>query len=166
MVKILNSKYAISKDGTVTNTNTGKTIKPQDNGNGYKKVTLTIDGNQVQKYIHRLVAEAYLINKSIQVNHKDGDKSNNHVDNLEWVTNSENQKHAHRIGLKKNGNLLWNGKFSKQDIYKIRELDKKGIKRYLIAKEMCCSKSTISDILNNKRYLYFALTGEELTLDK
>lgn len=66
--------------------------------------------------------------------------------------------------MKKNGNQLWNGKFSKEDLEKIRDLDKKEVKRYIIAKQMGCSKSTISDILNNKRYLYFALTGKELQI--
>lgn len=54
--------------------------------------------------MHRLVALAYLGNPTgnkIEVNHKDGVKSNNKLDNLEWVTRSENRKHAYRIGLRK-----------------------------------------------------------------
>ena len=164
MKRYLDTNYFIFENGDVINQKTNKKLKPQNNGNGYLKVTLTIDGKQVQKYVHRLVAELYLLDKSIQVNHIDGDKSNNHISNLEWVTNSENQKHAHKIGLKKNGNELWNGKFSKENIDTIKKMDLQGVKRKDIAIHFNCSKSTISDILNGKRYLYFALTGEELTL--
>lgn len=166
MLRYGSTKYLISEDGYVLNEKTKRILKQQDNGNGYKKITMTIQGIQIQKYLHRLVAENYINNpkNKKQVNHKNGDKSDNRSANLEWVSNSENQIHAHKNGLKKNGNNLWNGKFSKEDLDKIKELDKSGVKRYLIAEKMNCSKSTISDILNGKRYLYFALTGTELTL--
>ena len=161
-------KYKIHMDGTISNTKTGKVLKPQDNGKGYKKVTITISGKQIQKYVHRLVAEAYCnipeTRAKIQVNHKDGDKSNNHADNLEWVTNSENQIHAHKNGLKGNGNELWNGKFNTDQIRVMKRMDEAGVKRFEIAEKFGCSKSTISEILNGKRYKYFALTGEELKI--
>lgn len=159
-------KYKVDKSGIILNLRTGKELKPQDNGNGYKKVTLTIDGKQLQRYVHRLVAEAYCVKPegANQINHIDGNKSNNHYSNLEWVSNSENQKHAHRIGLKPIGNKLWNGKFSKEDIDLMKWYDDEGMKRKDIAKLFDCSKSTVSDILNGKRYLYFALTGEELEI--
>lgn len=148
-------KYKIYSDGRVENTKTGKFLKHQGNGFGYLKVTLTISGKPIQRYVHRLVAEAYCIKTDYtknQVNHKDGNKSNNSYLNLEWVTNSENQIHAHENGLKRNGNQLWNGKFSEDDIRKIFELKSSGEKQYNIAKIMNTMPSTISDILNGKRY--------------
>ena len=154
MKRYLNTMYLISIDGRIFNEKTGKELKQYDNGNGYLKLTLTIDGKQVQKLSHRIVAETYLIDKSTQVNHKDGNKKNNYIENLEWVTNSENQIHAHKNGLKKNGNELWNGKFSKEDIENIRLLKKDGILQYEIAKIMHTSNSTISSILTHKRYKY------------
>ena len=166
MRKYLDTKYFISENGDVLNSTSGRMLKHQDNGNGYKKVIMTNKGVQIQRYVHRLVAELYIpcIKNKNQVNHIDGDKNNNSLSNLEWVNNSENQIHAHKTGLKKSGNKIWNGKFSAEDLAKIKDLDAKGMKRCLIAKEMNCSKSTISDILNNKRYLYFALTNTELTI--
>lgn len=154
MKRYESSKYIIYPDGTIINEKTGRPLKPQDNGKGYKKVTLTINGKQIQKYVHRLVAELFLSTKSIQVNHKNGNKSDNRVENLEWVTNSENQVHAHKIGLKSNGNKLWNGKFSPSDIERIKSMRKIGWKINDIAKEMSTTKSTISEILSGKRYKY------------
>lgn len=154
MRRYLDTKYIISEEGDVINCKTNRILKTQDNGKGYKKVTLSIGGKQVHKYVHRLVAECYLDNKSIQVNHKDGNKGNNHYLNLEWVTNSENQIHAHKTGLKKNGNCLWNGKFSKEDIENIFRMKREGLKQCGIANIMGASNSTISDIINGKRYKY------------
>jgi hypothetical protein len=77
-------------------------IKPIINNNGYRKVVL-YDQNAVphQKSIHRLVAMAFIPtdNRSLVVDHLDGDKSNNHVDNLEWVSNKENSIRAYNMGL-------------------------------------------------------------------
>jgi len=156
MQRIGQTKYLVSRDGFVLNEKTNRKLKPQDNGNGYLKITLTVKGIQIQKYIHRLVAENFIPNPKSkkQVNHINGIKSENNTENLEWVTNSENQIHAHKNKLKPNGNLLWNSKFSKSQIKDIFSMDSNGVKRYIIANSMNCSKSTIIDILNGKRYKY------------
>lgn len=69
---------------------------------GYPAITLCGGGKQINKTIHRLVAEAFVENpdNKTQVNHKDGVKSNASSDNLEWVTPSENVIHALQLGLK------------------------------------------------------------------
>lgn len=74
-----------------------KIMSPNDNGCGYLKVCIFTDtGEKSERYIHRLVAEAFLDNPNDlpQVNHKDGNKQNNHIHNLEWVSRSENIIHA------------------------------------------------------------------------
>jgi hypothetical protein len=156
MRRYLTTKYFISNDGKVLNSKTGRFLKNQNNGNGYEKITLTIDGIQCQKLIHRLVADLYIprVKNKNQVNHINGIKNDNRVENLEWCNNKENQIHAHINGLKQNGNGLWNGKFSKEDIEKIKTLKNNGVLQYKIAEIMNTTKGTISSILNGKRYKY------------
>lgn len=85
--------YEVSNLGRVRSHIKGKILSPQDNGKGYFKVWFK---GGVRKYIHRLVAEAFCERRSgaFEVNHKDGNQRNNRADNLEWVTSSENTKHA------------------------------------------------------------------------
>jgi hypothetical protein len=114
--------------------------------------------NQVKKTVsvHRVIAEAFIPNpeNKPQVNHINGIKNDNRVENLEWVTGTENQIHAVKTGLKNSGNNLWNGKFSKDDIEKIKKLKNDGILQYKIAEIMGVAAGTISCILYGKTYRY------------
>lgn len=96
-------KYVIKSDGTLFSSFLGKDLSnKKSNGNGYLIAALCKNGKYTNKYIHRLVAEAFIPNpeNKPQVNHKDGNKSNNCVENLEWVTRYENDIHKYRV-LKK-----------------------------------------------------------------
>ena len=97
--------YEVSNYGNVRNKTTKKVLKGRITKNGYLQVSLKInDTNKfVNRYIHRLVAQAFIENpeNKKEVNHIDGNKQNNDLSNLEWVTNSENQKHRHSIGITK-----------------------------------------------------------------
>lgn len=103
--------YRINKEGVIESNYKFKTNIPcdtwrevkqtYDKSCGYMIVTLVRDGVKKNKRVHRLLCEAYLpnpLNKK-HVNHKDGNKLNNSLDNLEWVTPKENAQHAVRIGL-------------------------------------------------------------------
>lgn len=108
-VKGFEGLYKVNEEGVIVST-------PR-NGNGYKEHIMShstdSDGYEVcklrnkdkviTKKIHRAVAEAHLPNpeNKPQINHKDGNKKNNHIDNLEWVTASENIRHARQLGLQK-----------------------------------------------------------------
>lgn len=92
----------VSDTGRVLSYKTGKHVelKPNDNGLGYQRVGI---GHGNPQYIHRLVAETFLPNddpEKNQVNHKDGNKHNNNLYNLEWCTQSYNDRHAFKHGLK------------------------------------------------------------------
>lgn len=94
--------YMISDAGEIMNASTGKLLKPTP-VRGYEQVTLCDENGHHRRCVHRLVAAAFLPNPEMkpQVNHRDGNKRNNCVDNLEWVTQSENMKHAYSTGLQK-----------------------------------------------------------------
>ena len=90
------TKYAISNKGVLINVKNGKKLKTSINKNGYLEVQLSTNGIRKSYRIHRLVALMFLNNEENKpyVNHKDGNKLNNCVDNLEWVTSKENKQHA------------------------------------------------------------------------
>ena len=81
----------------------GSFLKPQTKRNGYLGVTLQKNHKKRHVTIHRLVASAFILNhgNKATVNHIDGDKHNNNVENLEWATQEENQAHADSTGLNK-----------------------------------------------------------------
>ena len=76
-----------------------KLLKAGKSKAGYFIVSFCVDGVKSNQTVHRLVARAFIPNETNkpQVNHKDGNKLNNHIDNLEWVTVSENGLHAYRV---------------------------------------------------------------------
>ena len=105
IVDNISTAYYITNDGKCYNSNTGNYLKGQVNHkNGYLSYNLTLpDGRKKRCYAHRLVAIAYIENKDNkkEVNHIDGNKLNNCMDNLEWVSSSENKKHALENELRK-----------------------------------------------------------------
>ncbi len=100
------SIYSISNYGSVRNDKTGKILKLAIDRYGYYKINLREKLKNRYATVHRLVAETFIPNheNKPQVNHKDGNKLNNTLDNLEWVTNAENVIHAYENKLNKNAN--------------------------------------------------------------
>lgn len=90
--------YMVFEDGEVYNTLTGKTLKPCIHSGGYLKVTLSKGKERLSINVHKLVAILFIPNPQNKptINHNDGDKFNNHKDNLSWATYSEQMKHSYK----------------------------------------------------------------------
>ena len=135
----------------------GKMLVPHDGSNGYKSVNLSKNGVTYLANIHRLVAETFLRKDDERnvVNHKDGNKHNNTVGNLEWVTYSENSKHAARTGLLNMEPFVVAGSTARKK--KIAQIDASGktIKVFdsaaEAARQLGLSKGNISSCANGAR---------------
>lgn len=133
----------------------GKELVPQLTQDGYLKVTLSKNGDCKKFYLHRLVAIQFIENSTNlpQVNHKDGNKLNNNINNLEWCTKQENQSHAVRTGLMQRGQDRPSAKLTEAEVLEIYKL--KGIlKAQDIANKYNVSKNTINCILRGSKWKY------------
>lgn len=143
-LSIGNGNYRVTKD---------KIIKQQlrKNGNGYFMITLGNMGSKKNFTVHRLIALAFIVNEENKscVNHKNVIKTDNRIENLEWVSYSENGFHKSRI-LNKRHNI----KITDIDSVKIREMFLSGLKQSFIANKFKISQSMVSAIILNKRRVH------------
>ena len=95
------NRFEISTHGRLKNIKTQYIYKPNILNTGYGSVRTTVGKEKIHILIHKAVAYTYLENPNNlpEVNHKDGDKTNNHINNLEWCTSHENQQHKYDVGL-------------------------------------------------------------------
>lgn len=116
--------YFVSSCGNVIGKR-GNILKGKTTWDGYKEVVLSDCGRRRSVRVHRLVMECFVgeCPDGLQVNHKDGNKFNNHIDNLEYVTNVENSHHAYRTGLHKTNTLT---KLSYIDFHRMLEMYNSG----------------------------------------
>ena len=100
-IKNYEGLYAVTSCGKVWSYRNECFLKPGDNGDGYLFVNLYKDGKVKQCTIHRLVAEAYIPNPNNlpQVDHIDGNKTHNYVNNLQWITNRDNCRKSKNIPI-------------------------------------------------------------------
>lgn len=143
--------YSIFFDGTVINDKRSLSLKTFKSKGGYVRVSI-----RSKKYlVHRLVAITFLDNpeNKPEVNHKDGNKDNNHYSNLEWVTASENIKHGHSIGLNnQKGSKNNSSKLMESDVLKIRNLYSEGNNLTTISKLFNIDVSNVYYIVNRKTW--------------
>lgn len=126
--------------------------------NGYLRVGLCRKGFVKHLRVHRLVAESFLPNPENKpcINHKDGNKLNNHISNLEWCTHKENMRHAFKTGLKKSlrGSKCYFSKLNENKVSVIKIMIYDGYSNRQIAKKMKVNRSTISRIRSNKAWIH------------
>ena len=156
-----NSNYEVSTTGLIKNKKTGKILKPWTHL-GYQWIRLGKNGKN--KSVHRIVALTFLpkIEGKDFVNHKDSNRSNNNVENLEWCTKSENSIHGIKYGNLKQGfkkkhkdsvgskNTM--SKLTESDIKKIRSLREKGLTLQKISDIFNVSLATIGYIIQGKTW--------------
>jgi len=173
------NRYAVTKDGRVwsypkrRSSCNGKWLKSTVNSRGYPTVGLH-KNQQVKRWtVHRLVALAYVSNPDSkpQLNHKDGNKTNNHMGNLEWCTNRENYLHADGLGLIKqyterqiqarrvNGfrtgpmnSRKYLRIFTMEQAEQIKQRHHQGESCRAVARALGCSDKTIGNIVNGLSY--------------
>jgi len=154
-IKWFNVKYFIDTIWNIKSIkyNTPRVLSTRINSRWYLYVNLCKLWKYKSYRIHRLVAESFIQNPEIKktVNHKDWNKLNNNVENLEWCTFKENQRHSVDVLFNNRWEKNWNSKLKKEDVEYIKTLKWK-ISCPKIWKMFWVSKTCIRKILNNKNW--------------
>lgn len=134
----------------------GKLLKPFINRRGYLEVNLYKNSKCTAKIIHRLVAKAFIPNNfnKPQVNHIDGNKLNNKVSNLEWMSNSENQLHAYKLGLQPSraGENNNKAKITDKDVNLLKQLYNSGMSIIEVSNSSNINMSIIRQIIYGRTW--------------
>ena len=154
IVEVFNNPgyYANLEEGIIYGTR-GQQLVPCKTHNGYYTVTV----NNKRKKIHRLIlmTATNCDGKGLQVNHKDGNKSNNKLSNLEWTTAKENTAHAEKLKLRKHvqTKIRKDRRLTDEEVLLIRKCLKEGMSTTQI-KELCpkANAKNIYAIKNNRSY--------------
>ena len=155
MKQYKDTPYYVSEDGKVFRD--GKELKQKITNAGYKQFTMYHNGLKKYLTIHRIVAELYIANpeNKSQVNHINGIKTDNRVDNLEWNTHKENIEHSLKNNLQKRGSDLYNAKLKEKDVEYIRKYYKPRDKTFsgvALSKKFKVSPQLISHIIKYKAW--------------
>lgn len=153
--------YLISNFGRVKSFKKGNEIilAMWSNKDGYLCVNFWKDGKRHNIKVHRIVAMTFINNPDNlpEVNHKDGNKANNFVENLEWTTRAQNIRHAFDTGLSAPlcGERNGRHKLTQSDVDEIRKTYIKGSRVFgsrALAKKYGVTNKVICDIINNKKW--------------
>lgn len=152
------TKYLVSTTGKIYRYKGGelKELKITRSSKGYVKVRISIDGKVYNRNIHRMVAETFIPNpeNKPEVNHKDTNKKNNKISNLEWVTRKENADHAYENGLFGKNESFSKSTISNNTCIKIceylQDTDKTTVE---IAKIVNCNVKIVRDIFHRKTWI-------------
>lgn len=144
-----------TKRGIIKNTK-GKVLNLTLKNNGYLSVMLSISGKSKRHYVHRLVAETFILNpeNKKEVNHINGSKTDNSVINLEWNTRTENIKHALTTNLTPKGEVSSSAKLTEKHVLIIRRLHRinPNFNKLQVAKKLGVQDATIHKIIKRQRW--------------
>jgi len=154
----LSKKYVINKLGQVKNLRSQRVTSPRPDKDGYLRLVLWFNKRYNNLAVHRLIALHFIDNpkKKTQVNHIDGNKANNSVSNLEWVTPEENRKHSTYLKLQapRRGVKHHNNKLSVKDIREIRRLCRDNCPHDMISSIYNIKPGTVSKIHLRTRWAH------------
>jgi len=157
----INKDYMISSDGQVVSRKRLKPLKmtPVINSDGYPQVLIYTSGKRLTRPVHRLVAEAFLPPRPTpthQVNHRNGIRTDNRAENLEWVTGGENIRHSFRVLGKKaaRGEAKGNAKLTETQVREIRSRWAAREAQKKIAADYGVSQTLISRIALGKAWAW------------
>lgn len=147
--------YDVSDRGQVRR-HRGRELRQTPDGSGYPQVSLMRGGHKKNRHVHRLVAEAFLGPSNLHVDHINGDKLDNRLSNLEYVTISENVRRAQAMGLRKpppvlRGQTNPGATLSDWAVSEIRRRAASGVSQTRLAREYGCHRTTISRIVSRTR---------------
>jgi hypothetical protein len=171
-IKKFNNEYEVSNLGNIRSvhgivtrsngwkyTRESKQLKPSLNRSGYLAGAVCIDKKITPYIIHRLVAEEFIPNplNKLEVNHINGNKLDNRVENLEWMTRQENMTHAYENGLVRilKGSEIGTSILNEEQVKEIRsKFIPRVYSRVKLAKEYNISEATIKDILYKRTWTH------------
>lgn len=152
----------IKRTGRARGAKVGRVLKPHPNNSGYLRITLCRDGGCRYVLVHRLVAEAFLgpaPSPKHEVNHKNGNKTDNRAENLEWVTTAQNHRHSYRVlgrvsrGHAPPGEANGSSKLTKDSVIKIRQLYAVGTcTQRELGRLFGVSRSTVGNIVRQETW--------------
>lgn len=146
--------YQISSFGRIRSFkyNLPKILKPRINKGWYLYINLCVDGKYKSFTVHRLVAKEFLWKSNLTVNHKNWNKLDNNIINLEWISFNDNYQHAKINNLLAMWEKNWNSKLKHSDIQNIKNKYTEWKSMRFIAKEFWVSHFCISEVINNKSW--------------
>jgi len=144
--------YGFTADGKVYSFKRNQWLSTKVTPNGYVQATLRAYNKTV--YVHRMVADLFCDSGTGNtVNHRDGNKQNNHYSNLEWVSMKENVDHARKSGLRADtpkGDACWNTRYTSEQHIEMQRLRDMGSTHRQIAAIIGCSRQSVGLILSGK----------------
>lgn len=136
--------YFMSQGGNIFGLKSGKILKTSKSNSGYFCVPIRHNGKYKNIFIHRELSRVFIgCVDGMDINHKDGNKTNNSIDNLEIVTRKQNIDHALTTGLRKT-------KYSKELVNNIREDYRSGHRQCEICKKYGVSKHLVFDVVRGR----------------
>lgn len=144
--------YEVSTAGNVRRISNGRILTPVPSNSGYLRVCLRVNNANIHRSIHRLVAKAFLGPSALEVNHKNGNKFDNAVANLEYTTRKLNAEHAATNGAYKTGSAVITAKLHESDIPRIWTLRDAGYTYKQIGDTFGVTIGCIAFILNGQSW--------------